>query len=280
MRIFSTLSLIFLATSVFSQDSTFTNRDTVANSSTIATQIPSLIKKVDEPGKNIVKINLSSAVIKNYSFQYERAISKKVSFALGFRTMGKSSVPFEAAIEDFVDDPAFKVSDFRMSNYAITPEVRWYLSKRGWMRGFYVAAYARYSSFNLDAPVTYNSTFIPPVPAPQTPITVQKTAVFSGTLNAFSGGLMTGMQYTFGKYFTLDIWLVGGHLGKGNGNLVFAVSPPLSSQEQAELKKTLDKAEVPLVKLENTVDANGGTIKASGTWAGVRAVGINFGIRF
>ncbi|TAE16112.1 MAG: DUF3575 domain-containing protein [Bacteroidetes bacterium] len=227
--------------------------------------------------KNIIKMNLSSLSVNNYSFQYERALSKRFSVALGFRQMPKGNLPLQDAVEDIIDDPSLKVNEFKMGNYAITPEVRWYVSKRGWMRGFYVAAYGRYSNFSLDVPVSYNSTVLVP---PAGPITVSKTAVFGGNITAFSGGLMLGMQYTFGRV-VLDVWLVGAHIGAGNGNLNFAVNPPpMSPQEQAELKKNLDNIDIPFVSTTSTVNANGGTIAASGSWGGVRAAGLNLGIRF
>ncbi|TAE65957.1 MAG: DUF3575 domain-containing protein, partial [Bacteroidetes bacterium] len=98
-------------------------------------------------------------------------------------------------------------------------------------------------------------------------------------ITAFSGGLMLGMQYTFGRV-VLDVWLVGAHIGAGNGNLNFNVSPPMSAQEQAELKNNLDNIDIPFISTTNTVNANGGTIASSGSWGGVRAAGLNLGIRF
>ena len=44
-------------------------------------------KQVAAPKKNILKINITSLPISNYGFQFERVLSKKISFVLGYRTM-------------------------------------------------------------------------------------------------------------------------------------------------------------------------------------------------
>ena len=56
--------------------------------------------------------------------------------------MPKSTVPFKEKLEEFINNNDVKVNDFQMGNFAITPELRLYLSK-GKMKGFYIAPYAR-----------------------------------------------------------------------------------------------------------------------------------------
>ena len=46
-------------------------------------------------GKNIFKLNVSSLVAKNFHITYERKLTGRVSASLGFRTMGKSTIPFQ-----------------------------------------------------------------------------------------------------------------------------------------------------------------------------------------
>ena len=42
---------------------------------------------------NIIKVNLTALVLKNYSFQYERILNRKFSAAIGFRTMPTGKLP-------------------------------------------------------------------------------------------------------------------------------------------------------------------------------------------
>src|SRR5690606_6992454 len=97
-------------------------------------------KKNSSEAANLVKINVTSIPLSNFSFQYERVLTNKISGAVGLRIMPKSNLPFRSSIEDLIDDEeAWRyLSDLKISNFAITPEVRFYLGKEAF-RGFYIA---------------------------------------------------------------------------------------------------------------------------------------------
>lgn len=112
--------------------------------------------------KNIIKLNLMALPLKNFSFQYERVLSKHVSLALGVRTMPSSSLPFQStfiSIADVTDQQTIdNLAAFKTSNFALTPELRFYLSKKGYGRGLYIAPYYRYAKFSSEElPVEYTS---------------------------------------------------------------------------------------------------------------------------
>ena len=218
--------------------------------------------------KNIVKINASSLALKNFSFQYEREVGLKSTLSLGIRFMPKSGLPFQSTAEDvFNFDDDVNVGRFKTGNFAITPEYRFYLGRKN-MRGFYIAPYARYATFNITLPVKYSSGG------------TRRDADFTGNIQSFSGGVMAGTQYTFGGKFVLDIWILGGHCGASNGNLNSVTSPPLTATEQSSLRETLEDFDPSPFKYSYSVNANGAQIKANGPWAGIRGAGINLGIRF
>ncbi|MFN4005966.1 MAG: hypothetical protein ACK4HE_00510 [Chitinophagaceae bacterium] len=252
----------------------------IADTTETAKPTLEVLPKKQTPGKNIFKINLGSLTVKNYSFMYERALGKHTSIAVGYRFMPKGSLPFQSNINDIVGDNSVAINRVAIGNNAITGEFRWYPGKRGWMRGFYVAPYVRQASFDLSVPVDFSYTVT--VPSPGGPIIVPRPneATFTGKITSFSGGLMLGTQYTFGKFITLDIWIIGGHYGSSNGDLTFRAANGLDAREQQELKAQLEKIEFPTFKFESTVDANGGTVKSTGGWAGLRGLGFNLGIRF
>ena len=110
-------------------------------------------------GKNIIKTNIFGDAISNFNLTYERSLLKKMSFSVGVRYMPKMGMPqfVKDKVESTIDNKNVRISDFQMGNFAITPEVRFYLG-RGKMRGFYIAPYVRYASFDLQVPMTYDYT--------------------------------------------------------------------------------------------------------------------------
>ena len=150
-------------------------------------------KKVNHQ-MNFVKINLTSIALKNYAFQYERVITKPISVALSYRFMPTSKMPFAGTLSNSIgdDDPEAKqtIENLRMSNYAITPEVRFYLGK-GYGKGFYIALFYRYASFTFEhVPFHYND---------------NESLDLSGKLTSNTGGIMFGAQWPLGKHFCLDL---------------------------------------------------------------------------
>jgi len=214
---------------------------------------------------NVVKINLGSLAVKNFALQGERAVGKKISIALGIRLQPYGDLPFQQNVKDNINDPDIQVANIQIGNFAITPEFRYYFGKHA-LKGFYVAPYARYASFQMEAPVNYNS------------LLVQKTAYFKGHINSLSGGLLLGSQFNLGKRLVLDLWIIGGHFGSSNGNLRFAAS--LTPQEQDDIRQTLSEADIPLFNITYDINSNGGSIRSKGAWVGFRGLALNLGFRF
>lgn len=225
-------------------------------------------------GKNIIKTNLSGDAIGNYNLTYERSIAKKFSLSVGVRYMPKVGLPsfVQSIVEKYIDDKDVHLADFKMGNFAITPEFRMYLSA-GKMKGFYIAPYIRYASFDLDVPVTY------------TYQSATASAMFNGVFTSLSAGLLLGTQFQIAKKLVLDIWLVGGHYGTSNGTIVAnQFNPAIANQQQADALQTkLDEIkQVGPFKFEGKVssDFKSAEITTTGSWAGVRAGGISLGVRF
>ena len=223
--------------------------------------------------KNIVKVNLMALGLKNYSFQYERILTKKISVAVGVRTMPTGSLPFQDIfVDQFADgDPDLEsnIRSLKVGNFAITPEVRFYLSKKGYGRGFYIAPYYRYAKFKSEEfPVDYES-------GPSTTNTIK----LKGDVATHSGGLMFGAQWHLGKVVTLDWWIIGAHYGSSNGTLNGIPSTPLTDQEQQNIRDEIAAFDLPLTKITTEVNANSVTAIIDGPWAGVRG-GLTIGIRF
>jgi hypothetical protein len=233
-------------------------------------------------GKNIIKTNLAGDVIGNYNLTYERSLAKKNSFSVGVRYMPKSTMPqiIKDKVEQLVDDKNIKINDFQMGNFAITPEFRIYLSA-GKMKGFYLAPYARYASFDLQVQVAYNYS--------NAGTTVNASALFNGTFTSISAGLLIGSQFQIAKKLVLDVWIIGGHYGTSSGTISAtdfnpAIDPTNTQQKQAfkdQVESVNNKDYGPFkFKGEVSSDYKTATFTTTGAWAGVRALGLNLGFRF
>ena len=220
--------------------------------------------------KSIIKMNVAAIAFKSYSFQYEYAAGKKIAVALGYRFMPKSGVPFKSTINSMVDDEQTKttIDNFKTSNFAITPEVRFYLGKDVF-RGFYVAPFLRYARYKAEGPFDFQIE----------ELNTTETMFFKGSVNTYTGGVLVGAQWKLSKLVYLDWWILGPSYGGSKGNLKGERN--LNPLEQQELREQIGNFvdDLPIVKATATVDGNGANIDFKGPWAGLRA-GLNVGFRF
>jgi len=229
-------------------------------------------KEKKQQPKNLFKINLTAIAFKNYSFQYERVMSRKISFAIAYRTMPSSSLPFKNSILDASNnnqDTKDAIDALRIGNSAITPEIRIYLSKRGFGRGFYIAPFYRYASFeatNMKFNYTNSSN-------------TESSISLAGKLTANTGGLLFGAQYPLGKHLCIDLWFFGPHYGSGIGNFSGTSSTPFTQAEQDDIRQQLEDLDIPLTTKTVSVTANTAAIKLNGPWGGIRS-GLSFGFKF
>jgi len=229
---------------------------------------------IAQPGNkmNILKMNLSSLVLKNYHFIYERGLTKHISVSIAYRIMPKSEVPLKNELENIIDDPDVNVSSFKMGNSAFTPELRFYLGK-GTLSGFYLAPYARFATFDVTVPVKYNSSSFPGT---------KYEALFSGKVKSTSGGLLMGVQHSIFKKLVLDLWIIGGHYGSCDGTLnATNINPPMTPAERADLDDQLNTIDAGPFNIKGHTTSNtSAIITADGPWAGIRSAGLTVGFRF
>ncbi len=215
---------------------------------------------------NLVKLNLTSPFLKNYSLQYERILNKRISVALSGRLMPASTLPFKSTIrkevikeEDALMTDAFNQA--RFSNYAITPEVRFYLGKKGYGQGFYIAPYYRFAQYKIkELHYTYEDF--------DQDISIR----FNGNLKSHTGGFLIGAQWMLSNTVGLDWWILGPNIGGGNGHITGVSNQPIGSDVQQDIRESLENdLDIPFIKTTVDVNANGANMRLSGPWAGVRA---------
>ena len=189
----STTVTLYAQTDSTRSDSSVKIQSTIRKNS--SAERKGFIKQI--PRFNLIKINLPALLFKSYSLQYERVLNRKFSIAVQYRLMPETGIPFKSDVLKLVgdDDPDTKktIEDFRMSNYAITPEVRLYLSKKGFGRGFYLAPFYRYASFTSNA---LNVSYTDESDAEQ-------NIKMSGKLTSNTFGLALGAQNFIGKHVCL-----------------------------------------------------------------------------
>lgn len=257
--------IVFLGPSLKAQTNTNSSNSTVIDST--QTVMPESYKM------NMIKINLLALPLLTFTVQYERVIKKYLSVAVAIRYMPKASVPYKNWIYNRFgdDDPDFKetLDNMRISNYAITPEVRFYVGKKGYGNGFYIAPSYRYAHFNLDN-IEYS----------YTDDTDEDSYInMSGDMTVNYGGFLLGAQWALGKHLTLDWWIFAPFIGGERTNLSGATSVPLSEEDQQSLREELEDIDIPYTNTEVQVNANGASIQLNGLMAGVSA-GLAFGVRF
>lgn len=219
--------------------------------------------------RNLVKMNLTGVVFRNFQFAYERTISKRFGVQVSYGFIPTGQVPL---VDQYIKDD--DINDIKMGGNNFTLEPRIYLG-RGYGHGFYLAPYYRYSHFNIDN-LTYNyRSEDPATPGQKIPI------AFSGKTNSNSVGLMIGAQWLLGKKdnWVLDVWFIGGHYGGATGTITGKSGRPLTAFEQDQLKKDIEDLDITLFDYKVTTDQNGAKIDLDSGWLGVRS-GISFGYRF
>lgn len=226
-----------------------------------------------KPKMNLVKINLTGLPIRNYSLQYERVLNKVISVGISYRNMPEGNLPFKSQILKRVDVNDLEsrniINNLTLSNYAVTPEIRFYLGKKGYGQGFYIAPFFRnagYKGNNFDVEYKDENN-------------ASQNISLSGDIKANTFGVLFGAQWSLSKHIALDWWILGPHIGKGKGDLIGVSSRPLSASEQADIKATLEDFEIPMVNKTVTVTSQGATINIDGKFGGLRA-GILLGFKF
>ncbi len=231
---------ILFTASVFSsiaQDSVF-----VSDSLPVKDSITTII-----PDRNFIKLNLLALPLRNFSLQYEHALSKRFSVALGFRFMPDGSLPLLSSFESFIGikDPevqnAFRSVNIR--NLAITPEARWYPSKKGYGRGLYIAAYYRYFQIDISSSNKFQVELDNSI----------RNMTLNMNLQAHNFGLMFGGQWMLSKRLFLDWWIMGAQLGWQTGEFIFSPDQEFSD---AQINEINNRISINFTKLGQTTLIN------------------------
>jgi hypothetical protein len=228
--------------------------------------------------KNGIKINATSLFLSNYSFSYERMLTRKISFVASYRFMPKTTLGDISFVKKVIDQVAEDGDGIKndmkrigISNDAFTGEFRFYMGHKPGARGFYLSLYGRYAHFDLDYAYQYETgakTYDIPIKA---------------STKIWGAGMMVGAQWLIARRVTLDWYIMGGHYGsiKGDASGVADLSG-MPAADKADVKDDIegffnvgDKQYI-----SATVTDQGVQAKIDGPMVGLRAAGISIGIAF
>jgi hypothetical protein len=166
-------------------------------------------------------------------------------------------------------DAQMLINSSLISNYAITPEIRFYTGKKRYGNGFYFSLFYRYGHY------TFNNALIPY----DTDSGDQIILNSSGNVSSHTGGFMMGAQWTLGKSICLDWWILGPHFGVSSGEFNSLPSAPLSETDQQDIADDLNNIDIPMFKQTVNVTADKVNMIFDGPWGGIRA-GLSLGVKF
>lgn len=230
--------------------------------------------------KNIVKLNLSSLALNNYSLSYERSFNGNFSVVAGYSMLPKSKVTslfvVEKAMESFLDeDDAFldDLSAFTIANNTLTGELRYYAGKHLGSRGFYVSLYGRYMNTKINAPIDYESSGDKVYTLP-----------FDGKIQGVGAGLMIGAQWLLFKNIMLDWYILGGHYGRTSIDLPASANlSTMTPDERRDMENDFESMNEDFngkASLNATVTDKGVDLQGKAPFAGIRGFGFNIGYIF
>lgn len=224
-------------------------------------------------GRNVMKVNLTAAVLKTIEVQYERAVNKRQSFAIGIGVSPNVSLPFKQKLLDQFggeEDARKAIESTKFTKFTITPEYRFYFGKKGAPTGFYLAPFGRYTNMSFDQIYTF------------TPNSGKlHEANIKGKFKGIGGGILIGTQWALGKNMTLDWYILGPFIGSLDASFDGTDDmSDMSAQDKADLEHDIESVDLGPWKVDATVGNNTINAKLDGPFVGLRAFGISLGIRF
>jgi len=283
LSLFLASTLSVLSSQELPADSLKTTADKVQpapDAAIVADDMAKYQLETDDISKNFIKLNLTSLAILNFSLQYERVFSRSVSGALSVAYMPETTIPTYIAdqaikqidknSDDGIDPESEEIiRNLLISSYTVTPEVRFYLGKERYSKGFYLSLFYRYGSYSFsNIPIPYTNDL-------DEDITIDT----HGDIISHTGGVLLGYQWALGKHMCLDWQIFGPHIGVSSGDFLGIPSSPLSQQDQTDIEEEFLKVESSLV--EQTIDATADEVKMliDGPWGGLRFA-VTLGVKF
>ncbi|AXT63022.1 DUF3575 domain-containing protein [Aquimarina sp. AD10] len=145
--------------------------------------------------KNHISIDPILPIFGTFQFQYERAISDKISVGVSFGVKTTSGVFRISGI----DINRISTDDFNFKGVKILPEFRWYIqntTKK--LSGFYVGVYTKYQNFTDEILGVYTDNN-----------GIDNAIEIDAKIITLSGGVEIGYKFMIRKRFFIDFLIAG-----------------------------------------------------------------------
>ena len=232
---------------------------------------------------NQIKFNVMTLAGSKVSLEYERLLAKHVAIGVAVSMRPEANLPLRSSIADIIDDDRLTplIEGFRGSNFSVTPELRFYTSSKGDMRGFYIAPFVKYTAhevlvpYHFDYEVKYYG---------RTVYDREEIINLEGNTKSYTAGVSFGVNFKLSKHLMLDWRIVGPGYGFMDGQLVGKAQ--LADYEQdglraelADLSKSLE--DMPMgIDVDYSVNGEGVTFDVNKSpWATVRT-GLSLSYKF
>lgn len=228
---------------------------------------------------NFIKLNLTSLCLGNISLQYERALSRHFSAALGYRWMPKGRLPMRntvlnllekyADLSDQKDNVRNILHSATLGAHVITPELRFYTGQNN--KGFYLGLFGRIENYSAHIPSINFEIDKEPM-----------SATMDIRYNAIGIGLQLGVQFRLPRNFYLDWWISGPYITHSDLHLNaynYQVAPEDFKKFEEEFKGNIIIDNKYFTANAN-VGPNASTAKATGNLPGIRGMGLCLAYRF
>ncbi|TAH25995.1 MAG: DUF3575 domain-containing protein [Cytophagales bacterium] len=202
----------------------------------------SLLRKKNDDPKNVVKLQLGSLFFGALHFQYERALTSKISVALGASYLIPRSLP----IAKYYEFDSTRINESNLSGFSLTPEVRFYLGKKDAPRGFYIAPYMRYNNYSMDFDVDSR------VNLKTGQKNVEKNFVGEGKYTSIGGGVMIGAQWLIINKISIDWWILG--LGFNSTKMELVSRGDFSKLDLSNSVNEINSFDSPLINAKGYAD--------------------------
>lgn len=190
--------------------------------------------------KNAIKFNVAGPLTQTYSLQYERMLTKKLSFNNTFFYRQKSLIPLGTQVDTLakrygvgITGIKFKyifMNEARVGVKGYAPELRYYIGKK--KNRPFVALFGQYEDFDMAVPASLAVLYKGIIVDVKTPVNF--------TFNSLSGGLLVGKQWKWNR-MGVDLVIIGPHFGKAKAFYAVAQTELLSKLSEDEKVYLKDK---------------------------------------
>ncbi|MFD2743530.1 MULTISPECIES: DUF3575 domain-containing protein [Sphingobacterium] len=237
----------------------------------------------DFDAQNLIKLNALPLAFGKFAVEYEHSVVNRISVGVEVGFFPKSRLPFRSIIARRPSDSAVQdlIRNFQNSGFSVAPEVRFYISSRERLTGWYVAPYFRYATYNAMTPYAFevSQEFMGQVVYERSDV-----IPISGRVDSFVGGVSIGANFKLADQWFLDCRIIGPGYGSAKGDFVGNIQLEEFEQQVlrerlADLRQDLHDFTIP-IHIASEVSSDGLTINVQRSpWATLRA-GLSIAYRF